>query len=297
MVPRLNSIAHNIIICSSKLMMATDCVHDFSIKTVHPYNEFMSNRKLGGGGWVRKLSANKDIVVQELMRRDPNAKPNKSNRSCEELLRLFKPLTDRRDIDFIMKKELEIRQKLEAMLGELNTKRVGQDIKEKTPKRPKIEKKVDLAEAAAADVHIQLKLTDSVASIAMDAAEKTARDNDFKVTIAIVNAEGVPMLVKRLEGANPHSFDLAITKAKTSCHFQRNSSQLQDFPDISRGGVPFMANGICIGGIGVSGDKQPNCEKVAYAAVDKLMEDAKQKSLDAKTNRYVASDVLTHTTV
>jgi glc operon protein GlcG len=277
-------------------MMATDCVQDFNIKTVYPYNEFMSNRKLGGGGWVRKLSANKDIVVQELMRRDSNAKPNKSNRSCEELLRLFKPLTDRRDIDFVIKKELEIRQKLEAMLGELNNKRVGQDVKEKTPKRPKIEKKVEQAEPVA-DVHIQLKLTDSVASIAMDAAEKTARENGCKVTIAIVNAEGVPMLVKRLEGANPHSFDLAITKAKTSCHFQRNSSQLQDFPDISRGGVPFMANGICIGGIGVSGDKQPNCEKVAYAAVDKLVEVAKQESLNLKTNQYVASDVVTVTTV
>ena len=41
-----------------------------------------------------------------------------------------------------------------------------------------------------------------------------------------------------------------------------------------------MANGICFGGVGVSGDKQPKCEKVAYAAVDKLMEDAKQEALE-----------------
>lgn len=269
-------------------MMATDCVQNFNIKTMFPYNEFLANRKIGGGGWVRKLSANKDIVVQELMRRDPNAKPNKSNRSCEELLRLFKPLTDRRDIDFVVKKELEIRNKLQAMLNELHTKRVSHsDIKEKTPKRPKVEKKVNLAEINYANLH--LKLDDSSASIAMDAAEKAARDNDFKVTIAIVNAEGVPMIVKRLEGANPLSFEMAITKAKTACMFQRNSSQLQDFPDISRGGVPLMANGICMGGVGVSGDKQPNCEKVAYAAVDKLMEDAKQEALelDLKTNPYV----------
>ena len=256
-------------------------MQDFNIKTVYPYSEFLANRKLGGGGWVRKLSANKDIVVQELMRRDPNAKPNKSNRSCEELLRLFKPLTDRRDLDFVMKKELECRQKLESTLGDLSTKRVSHDVKEKTPKRPKIEKKVALAEAAA-NVNLSVKLDDSSASIAMEAAEKAARDNDFKVTIAIVNAEGLPMIVKRLEGANPHSFDLALAKAKTSCLFQKNSSQLQDFPDISRGGVPLMSNGICIGAVGVSGDKQPNCEKVAYAAVDKLMEDAKQES-DLKT--------------
>lgn len=261
--------------------MATDCMQDFSIKTVYPYSEFLANRKLGGGGWVRKLHANKDIVVQELMRRDPNAKPNKSNRSCEELLRLFKPLTDRRDLDFVMKKELECRQKLESILGDLSTKRVSHDVKEKTPKRPKIEKKVALAEAAA-NVNLSVKLDDSSASIAMEAAEKAARDNDFKVTIAIVNAEGLPMIVKRLEGANPHSFDLALAKAKTSCLFQKNSSQLQDFPDISRGGVPLMSNGICIGAVGVSGDKQPNCEKVAYAAVDKFMEDAKQES-DLKT--------------
>lgn len=269
--------------------MATDCMQDFNIKTFFPYNEFLANRKLGGGGWVRKLSANKDIVVQELMRRDPNAKPNKSNRSCEELLRLFRPLSDRRDIDYVIKKELEIRHKLQAMLGELHTKRVSHsDLKEKTPKRPKVEKKVNLAQAAV-NVNLHLKLDDSSASIAMDAAEKAARDSDFKVTIAIVNAEGVPMIVKRLEGASPLSFDLAITKAKTACLFQRNSSQLQDFPDISRGGVPLMANGICMGGVGVSGDKQPNCEKVAYAAVDKLMEDAKQEALelDLKANPCV----------
>lgn len=289
---------HRLNICSLKLMMATDCIQDFDLKTMYPYNEFLSNRKIGGGGWVRKLNANKEIVVKELTRRDPNAKPNKSNRSCEELLRLFKPITDRRDIDFIMKRELEVRQKLEAMLCELTTKRIGQDLKEKTPKLPKLEKKIDLAEAAP-DAHILLKLTDSAASTAMDAAEKAARDNDFKVTIAIVNGEGVPMLVKRLEGANPHSFDLAMTKAKAACHFQRNSSQLHNLPDVTRGGVPIMAAGICIGGIGVSGDKQPNCEKVAYAAVDKLMEDAKQESLDEKTNRYVdaESTVLPETSV
>ncbi len=269
--------------------MASDCMQDFNIKTCFPYNEFLANRKLGGGGWVRKLSANKDIVVQELMRRDPNAKPNKSNRSCEELLRLFRPLSDRRDIDFVIKKELEVRQKLQAMLGELHTKRVSHgDLKEKNPKRPKIEKKVNLAEAPA-NVNLRLKLDDFSASIAMDAAEKAARDNDYKVTIAIVNAEGVPLIVKRLEGANPLSFDLAITKAKSACLFKRNSSQLQDFPDISRGGVPLMANGICMGGVGVSGDKQPNCEKIAYAAVDKLMEDAKEESLvvDLKSNQYM----------
>ena len=270
----------HICICSSKLMMATDCITDFSIKTIHPYSEFMSNRKLGGGGWVRKLSANKEIVVQELLRRDPNAKPNKSNRSSEELLRLFKPLTDRRDVDFVIKKELEYREKLEGMLSELNSKRTPTlDVKEKAPKRPRIEKKVDLSENGAPDVQLQ-QLTDEAAQLAMDAAVKAARDNDFKVTIAIVDASGVPMLVKRLEGAYPHSFDLALTKAKIACRFQKNTSQLQEAPDISRGGVPLLAKGVCIGGIGVSGDKQPNCERVAYAAVDKLMEEAKQESLD-----------------
>jgi len=268
-------------VCSLKLMMATDCIPDFSIKTIHPYSEFMSNRKLGGGGWVRKLSANKEIIVTELLRRDPNAKPNKSNRSGEELLRLFKPLTDRRDIDFVIKKELEYRASMSSTLSELNSKRMAQDLKEKTPKRPRAEKKLDLTENnGSLDVQLQ-QLTDEKAQIAMDAAEKTARENNFKVTIAIVDATGVPMLVKRLEGAYPHSFDLAMTKATIACRFQKNTSQLQEAPDISRGGVPLLANGVCIGGIGVSGDKQPNCERVAYAAVDKLVEEARQESLDA----------------
>lgn len=251
----------------------------------------MSNRKLGGGGWVRKLSANKDIVVQELMRRDPNAKPNKSNRSCEELLRMFKPLTDRRDIDFIIKKELEIRQKLEAILGELNNKSTSHDLREKTPKRPKIEKNIDLAAVAANKMKFDLKLDDTTASLAVEAAEKAAKENGYKVSIAIVNSNGEPMVAKRLDGANAHSFDLALTKAKAACVFSRNTSQLQDFPDVSRGGVPLMANGSCIGGVGVSGDKQPNCEKVAYAAIDKLMDLTKQAALAAVPSAQIETAV------
>ena len=58
-------------------------------------------------------------------------------------------------------------------------------------------------------------LTSSAAQKAMDAACQEAAANGWSVTVAISDAGGVPILVKRCE-AFPASYEIAVGKAKTA---------------------------------------------------------------------------------
>jgi hypothetical protein len=90
---------------------------DFDVNRVYPYSAFIANRKLAGGGWAKDLTVTKNLIVQEIMRRDPTAKPNKRHRKIAELTRFLKPLTDPRDVAFVAAKESEFREKMLNILA------------------------------------------------------------------------------------------------------------------------------------------------------------------------------------
>eukprot|EP00579_Thalassiosira_antarctica_P005113 CAMPEP_0201884820 /NCGR_PEP_ID=MMETSP0902-20130614/17571_1 /ASSEMBLY_ACC=CAM_ASM_000551 /TAXON_ID=420261 /ORGANISM="Thalassiosira antarctica, Strain CCMP982" /LENGTH=350 /DNA_ID=CAMNT_0048413833 /DNA_START=20 /DNA_END=1072 /DNA_ORIENTATION=+ len=265
------------------MMMATDCIAGFNAKEVHPYSVFLTNRKLAGGGWVRKLNANKDLVVQELKRRDPTAKPNKSNRGVDEIVQLFKPITDPRDLAFIAKKEGEFRQRMMHTLDECenrktNRKNVGSDSSMSTPhKRPRIEGDGEKVEQIGGNIeegsqHLQSNgsITYQAAEKVMAAAEQIVLANRWKVSIAVADANGNPIMVKRLHDAFPASFEIAVGKAKTAAQFDKNTGEMGDAHDVSRGGLAIVIDDICCGGIGVSGQKPALLELVADAGINAL---------------------------
>ena len=129
-------------------------------------------------------------------------------------------------------------------------------------------------------------LSAAAAQAAVAAAEQEASSNGWKVTIAVSDAGGVPLLVKRCDDAFPASYDIAVGKAKTAALFQKPTGALEDSANVSggssraallsapfvlmRGGVPIFANGACIGAVGVSGVKPDEDERVANAAVGAL---------------------------
>jgi len=263
------------------MMMATDCIEGFNVKEIHPYSVFMTNRKLAGGGWVRKLNANKDLVVQELKRRDPAAKPNKSNRGADEILLLFKPITDPRDIDFIAKKEAEFRQKMLNVLDECENRKTSRSSIESlsslstSPKRPRIEGEEDKPSGGNIDIegvsqHIQSNgsLTMHAAEEVMAAAEQIALSYSWKVAIAIADANGNPMMVKRENDVFPASFEIAIGKAKAAALSAQNTGQMGD--DVSYGSLAIIIDDVRCGGIGVSGHKPAKLELVADAGISAL---------------------------
>lgn len=127
-------------------------------------------------------------------------------------------------------------------------------------------------------------LTASTAAQALAAAEQCAVANGLKVTICISDAGGIPLLMKRFDGAFPASVNIAIGKAETAAQFQKPTAQLEAAVNVAdgssraallsspyvlmRGGVPIFINGMCCGAVGVSGVKPEEDELVANAAVD-----------------------------
>jgi uncharacterized protein GlcG (DUF336 family) len=116
----------------------------------------------------------------------------------------------------------------------------------------------------------------------MAACTAEAKKNNWKVSIAIVDDGGRVWQLHRLEGAGAVTADVAVGKARTSAMMGRPSKMMEDrvkerpafvtFPGILaiQGGVPILAQGECVGAIGVSGVQSHEDEQVANAGVAAL---------------------------
>jgi uncharacterized protein GlcG (DUF336 family) len=116
-------------------------------------------------------------------------------------------------------------------------------------------------------------------SIAQKAATAAA-EKMFKVSIAIVNAEGNLLYFERGNGSVSGSVEASIQKAKSANAWRRPTSAfvegvrqgrigLLSVKDVvaMEGGVPIMSKGEYVGAIGVSGAKATEDEDVANAAL------------------------------
>lgn len=117
-----------------------------------------------------------------------------------------------------------------------------------------------------------------------DAAEAEANANGWSVTVAIVDDGGHALWLQRLDGAAPISAHIALSKARTSALGRRESREYEEMINKGRtaflsapaldglleGGVPIMAEGHCIGAIGVSGVKPAEDAQVAKAGLTAL---------------------------
>ena len=127
-----------------------------------------------------------------------------------------------------------------------------------------------------------LSLTD-VKSMAA-AAEAEAVNNQWVVTIAIVDDGGHLLWLQRLDGAAPISSHIAPAKARTAALGRRESRLYEEMINQGRmsflsapllegmleGGVPVMVNGQCVGAIGVSGVKSNEDAQIARAGIAAL---------------------------
>ena len=72
-----------------------------------------------------------------------------------------------------------------------------------------------LAATGTADVAAQA-LTLEQATTAVDAAEAEARSNGWNLTIVVAGADGIPILLRRMDGASPRSYEIAMGKVRTA---------------------------------------------------------------------------------
>jgi len=107
-------------------------------------------------------------------------------------------------------------------------------------------------------------LTYEMAVQVIDAAEAEARKNKWNVTIVVTDAAGIPVLLRRLTGASPRSYDIATRKAATvvasklttaDYGMQLKTKAVTEVPNgiTFAGGVPILRGSEFIGAVGTSG--------------------------------------------
>jgi len=134
------------------------------------------------------------------------------------------------------------------------------------------------------------RLTTDGARKMMTTATEKAKDAGIAVSVAITDAGGHLILLERMEGGRFHSVHSATTKAVCAASNKRPTSsrgaQAQQL-DVAHalglalaagperwtameGGCPVIADGECIGGIGVAGGDWATDERIAQQAVESI---------------------------
>ena len=102
------------------------------------------------------------------------------------------------------------------------------------------------------------------------------------MALAIVDDGGHPLRLFRAVGAGKMTGDVALSKARTAALARTATAALEDRlasqPALlaltaylpMAGGVPLLFDGVCIGGIGVSGGTRPSDEAIAAAGASAL---------------------------
>ncbi|MDQ3202011.1 MAG: heme-binding protein [Pseudomonadota bacterium] len=126
-------------------------------------------------------------------------------------------------------------------------------------------------------------LSQAEVSRILAAARSEAQNNQWTVTIVIVDDGGHPLALERLDGCAPSAAYIATEKARTSALGRRESKGYEDMVNGGRyaflsaplltsleGGVPIIHDGQVIGAIGVSGVKAEQDAQVAKAGAQCL---------------------------
>jgi glc operon protein GlcG len=131
---------------------------------------------------------------------------------------------------------------------------------------------------AVSAVRMRKMLDVKGADAVMAAAEKEAVRNGYRVVIAIVDAWGHLLMLRRTENAQAASGQVAIDKARTAAIFVRPSRVIEEQVSSGRlgalalhgaaaltGGIPLLADNEVIGAIGTSGETPDQDESVSLA--------------------------------
>ena len=129
---------------------------------------------------------------------------------------------------------------------------------------------------APSEAAAQAALSLAAAERAAVAAQAEAVANNWNVTIVITDADGVPVLVRRLDGASARSFDFAMGKARTVAASGMSTADyvaavaagtVTAIPDATAipGGVPLRIGGTIVGAIAASGVRPDQDLQVADA--------------------------------
>lgn len=117
-------------------------------------------------------------------------------------------------------------------------------------------------------------LTYEMAEQAMTAALEEASANDWNLTIVVADATGLPVMIHRMDGASPRSYEIALSKVKVVTETGLASGEYGrrleagDIEEVEggvtfAGGVPVMLDGERIGAVTASGARGIEDEQVS----------------------------------
>lgn len=99
-----------------------------------------------------------------------------------------------------------------------------------------------------------------------DAAEERARQDNWNVVIVILDGGGHLIVLRRMDGTQIGSVEVAQAKAKSAVYFKRPTKVFEDIVNQGNtrilslpnavaieGGIPIFKDGVCVGSIGISG--------------------------------------------
>ena len=134
-----------------------------------------------------------------------------------------------------------------------------------------------------AQIATRKALTLAGADTVARAAEAEATARGARVVIAVVDEFGKPIVLRRLDGTQMASVEVAMDKARSAAVFRRPSKELEDQVRDGRfgalqlaggvtlqGGIPLTIEGETVGAIGVSGETPAEDEAVALAGAQGL---------------------------
>lgn len=118
----------------------------------------------------------------------------------------------------------------------------------------------------------------------LDAAQRAADAEGWRVAIAVADDGGHPLGLRCLDGAAPVSAYIALEKARTAALGRRESKNYEEMINNGRaaflcvpllkgtleGGVPITVDGECVGAVGVSGVQAMQDAQVARAGAEAL---------------------------
>jgi uncharacterized protein GlcG (DUF336 family) len=134
---------------------------------------------------------------------------------------------------------------------------------------------------AFAPAAAEAQITMAQAQMAVDAAEAEARANGWNLTIFVTDADGVPVYLRRMDGASPRTTDIVrmkthvvITTGGTSGAYGQAlaAGTVDTIPGgiHYEGGLPILMNGELIGAMaasGASGAEDAQAVRAGLAAI------------------------------
>ena len=138
--------------------------------------------------------------------------------------------------------------------------------------------------AAQAPPQYGAPITLEQAKKVMAGAEAEAKKNNWPVVIAILDSGGQLVMLQRLDNAQWGSIEIAKDKARSAVALRRPTKVFQDLIaqgganlrllnigySVLEGGIPILADGKIIGGVGVSGVTSQQDAQIGQAGIDAL---------------------------